>query len=120
MINWIIEVPAKIFDILIERGKVYMEWKENRVKEFINIARCFKCHGFGHIAKNYASEHQYCGHCGDKEHTFTECNKKLQKPNCICCIRSKRKNTEHNVRDKQCPEYIIQLERYKERISYLE
>lgn len=118
--NWVLEVPARVFHILTERKKIYIEWQSHSVKEYINIARCFKCFGFGHIANKCTSEHQYCGHCGEKEHIYKECKKRSENPKCVCCIKNKRKNIGHNVKDKKCPEYVRQLERYKDRITYIE
>ncbi|XP_067206978.1 uncharacterized protein [Linepithema humile] len=79
--NWVLEVPARIFYILIERKKMYIEWQSHSVKEYVNIVRCFRCFGFGHIANKCTSEHQYCGHCGDKEHIFKDCKKDLKTRN---------------------------------------
>lgn len=120
LVNWILEVPPRVYDVLLDRGRVYIEWKACRINEFINITRCFKCHGFGHYAKNCESEQQTCGHCGEKGHGFKECQKRSENPKCVCCIRSKRKNAEHSIKDKTCPEYIRQLQRYKDRINYTE
>ncbi|KAK2578238.1 hypothetical protein KPH14_000766 [Odynerus spinipes] len=49
-VNWVVQLPGKCFTEIINKEKVYMCWRVYRSREFINIMRCFKCHGYGHIA----------------------------------------------------------------------
>ncbi|EFN70070.1 hypothetical protein EAG_00044, partial [Camponotus floridanus] len=48
----------------INRERIYMMWRRYRVKEYLSVTRCFKCHGYGHIAKNCACPDQLCEICG--------------------------------------------------------
>lgn len=120
LVNWIIEVPPDVYDIMLDKGRIFIEWKSHRVKEFYNISRCFKCLGYGHTSKSCSSEHSYCGHCGEKGHLFKECKRKNEEAKCVCCMRNRRKNINHGSRDRNCPEYIRQLERYTSRITYIQ
>ena len=38
----------------------------------LNIAQCFNCYKFGHLAKHCKNE-QTCGKCGEKSHSSSEC-----------------------------------------------
>lgn len=59
-VNWIVQVPGILFENLINRGRIYMMWRSYRVKEFLSIVRCFKCHGYGHMAKGCTQPDQLC------------------------------------------------------------
>lgn len=75
--------------------------------------RCFKCHAYGHIAKNCESPDQLCETCGSKDHLKTTC-KQGDAPSCINCIRNKRKDSKHSVRSEMCPEFRRQVEIYRQ------
>ncbi|EFN71729.1 Uncharacterized 50 kDa protein in type I retrotransposable element R1DM, partial [Camponotus floridanus] len=86
----------------INRERIYMMWRRYRVKEYLSVTRCFKCHGYGHIAKNCACPDQLCEICGSKEHLKANCGVR-DKPRCINCVRNRRKDQAHNVRSNECP-----------------
>ncbi|XP_067207958.1 structural maintenance of chromosomes protein 2-like [Linepithema humile] len=115
--NWIIKMPGKPCQSLVNKGRVYMQWRTYRVKEHINITRCFKCQGYGHFAKFCSSTEQLCEGCGAKEHSKENCNRK-DRPQCINCIKSRRKETQHPVKSKECPEYKKHVEIYKNKIKW--
>lgn len=116
-VNWIVQVPSEIYSELISKEKIYMMWRIYRVKEFLNTVRCFKCHAHGHIAKYCSSPDQLCETCGSKEHKREDCPKK-DSPVCVNCFKTKRKEINHNVKDKKCPEYQKYLEIYKAKIKW--
>jgi rRNA maturation endonuclease Nob1 len=49
---------------------------EDRVKKYVNILRCYKCHAFGHMVKICSSPNTYCKTCGSREHQKKECTQK--------------------------------------------
>jgi len=114
--NWIVRVPGKFYNKLTNRDRIYMQWRTYRFKENLNIVRCFKCHGYGHFAKYCNIKEQLCENCGVQDHIRTECPRK-EKPQCINCIRNKRRETQHKVKSSDCPEYKKQIERYKNKIK---
>lgn len=116
-LNWIVQVPGPYFGNLVNRGRIYMQWRRYRVKEYLNIVRCYKCHGYGHIAKVCKQQDQLCEACGSKDHLKRDCTKK-ENLQCINCIRNKRKDTNHSVRSNACPEYKRHVEIYKARIGW--
>lgn len=115
--NWIVQLPGPIYENLVNRGRIYMLWRSYRIKEYLNIMRCFKCHGYGHKAGNCESSAQLCEHCGDKEHLKNECPSK-DTPKCINCIRNRRKDHMHAVKDSLCPEYKRQVDIYRNKLKW--
>jgi Arginine methyltransferase-interacting protein, contains RING Zn-finger len=117
-LNWVIEVPVLIYKNLLRKERVFIGFMSHRIKEFINITRCFKCFAYGHIAKNCTEPEQLCETCGETGHVKNDCPKKDKKPVCVNCKRAKRKEHEHNVRDLKCPSYKRQLELYYKKIQW--
>jgi len=97
------------------KGKVYMNWRAHNIKGYINVNRCFKCHGYGHIAKA-CNQESLCEKCGEKDHMKISCIKSTVV--CINCKRSRRGNDQHAVRILDCPEYKRHLEIYKSKIKW--
>ena len=116
-VNWVVQLPAKSYLSIINKGRVFIMWRSYRVREFVNITRCYKCHGYGHIAKYCNSPDQLCSLCGSKEHLRNDCPKKSH-PECINCIRARRKEIRHEVHSKDCLEYQRQVELYNNRIQW--
>ena len=116
-VNWVIQLPAKYYTSILNKGRVFMMWRFYRTKEF-NITRCYKCHGYGHIAKFCDTPEQLCSMCGSKDHLRNDCPKK-NNPECVNCVRDKRKDTKHEVHNRECPEYKRQLELYNNKIQWL-
>ena len=83
-----------------EEGKVkYIE----RFHTGCGLVQCFKCCGYGHIAKNCRLSAS-CGHCA-QDHETRGCPKK-DLSFCICCIRAKRTKTTHKAWAETCPTRI--------------
>lgn len=48
----ILEVDYQTFERMMEAGRVKIGWRSCKVVHHVHITRCFKCCGFGHIAKD--------------------------------------------------------------------
>lgn len=47
-VNWIVQLRGMYMERLVDRGRIFLQWRMYRIKEYLKIARCYKCHGFGH------------------------------------------------------------------------
>ena len=117
-VNWIVQLLAKYYLRILNRGIIYMMWRSYRTQEYVNITRCYNCHGYGHIGKVCNSPDQLCVACGSKEHLKNDCPKKGY-PECVNCIRAKRKDRKHVVHSKECPELQKQKDLNNNRIHWL-
>lgn len=51
VVNIVAEVDCKIREVLLEAGRVYIEFAACRVVDQRAITRCFWCQGYGHVTK---------------------------------------------------------------------
>lgn len=49
--NWVAECSGRVRNLLRERDKIYIGWECCRVKDYVDLARCYKCQRYGHVAK---------------------------------------------------------------------
>ncbi|XP_057339376.1 uncharacterized protein LOC130676884 [Microplitis mediator] len=78
----IIEVSTSIHQAIMNSGKVKFGWNLYNAYNHINILRCFRCWGFGHLANNCKKE-EICRLCSTNHHE-TECQSESNK--CINCV----------------------------------
>lgn len=116
-VNWVVQIPGRFYERLLDRGRVYIMWRSYRIKEFINVIRCYKCQGYGHIAATCKEEEQLCGVCGKKGHVKSNCVNK-ESPKCVNCSRAKRKELNHVAHSFDCLEYKKQIDIYKNKIQW--
>lgn len=102
-VNWIVQIPADYYQVLLDRGRIYLSWRMHRVNEYIGLLRCFKCCGYGHMAKDCGVSSQVCENCGSLEHGRDGCPLR-DRPVCPNCIRTKRKDANHHFKSRTCPE----------------
>lgn len=84
--TWIVEVNGKIFNSCMKRERIYMRWEALRVKKYVDVVRCFKCQGFGHVGKVCREKKQACGRCMG-EHKTEGCEVEEDSVRCINCRR---------------------------------
>jgi len=48
-----------------------------KVRDFMQVARCAKCHDLGHVAKHCSGEER-CGRCGATDHKNADCKSENQ------------------------------------------
>ncbi|KAJ2937217.1 hypothetical protein O0L34_g19451 [Tuta absoluta] len=83
--NFILEVTAEIRKVLIQLGRVFINWSSCPVKNFTLVTRSYKCQQYGHSAKFCKDDNPTCGHCGLTGHSIKECVKKDQPGKCATC-----------------------------------
>lgn len=116
--TWVIECPSKIRNILKDKGRIYIEYASCRVDDYISVACCFKCQGYGHVEKYCRREGgRTCFHCGGEGHTGKDCPNKGKAPTCPNCKAAKHP-AQHRVGTRECPMYTRALERLISQIKY--
>jgi hypothetical protein len=98
-----LEEFRKSFAFLTKR-KCQNERRQNMVffvTEEIRVKQCFRCHRFGHMAKECKNK-ELCFKCGKEGHRKSECGAEAKR--CPNCIRARRGQTNHCATDRKCPE----------------
>jgi hypothetical protein len=117
----IIECSGKLFSNLIQKQRIKAEWDSVRVKESINILRCFSCLQYGH-KKEECSQKKICYKCTSTEHAAKECPSSIK-----ICINCKNHNLKtktmidinHSCYDEnKCTLLIKKIRAEKKRINY--
>ena len=115
----VVECSVRVRNWLRSKEKIFIEWQACRVKDYVDVARCFKCQRYGHIAKHCNSVKPCCSCCAG-EHDNKDCPNK-DKKNSVCCANCKREgrpNTKHDAASKLCPSYEKAVKRQNEKIDY--
>lgn len=113
--NWILQTKPTIFRWLIKNEKINFDLTRVYVQEYYNVAMCYKCCLFGHVAK-YCKSALSCHKCGGT-HEANLCpeNTPLDCPN---CKRLNLRNRIHSARDPKCPAFLQKIEKYKQSTDY--
>lgn len=114
--NWIFETEPHFFRYLMSKAKIYCDMMVLYVNEIVDVAICFRCAKFGHIAKYCKEQHETCHKCGGA-HEGKECPEEA-KLNCPNCRTKGLEPREHTARDRNCPVYQQKLRQYRNRIDY--
>lgn len=115
-INWVIEAPPQVREKLL-RGKIYVSWNACKVRDFIAVSRCYKCQGYGHIAKYCRIDYEICAHCAESGHSTKECTSRDKNANCVNCRKAGKKG-DHAASNADCPMHKKALEALIARTEY--
>lgn len=99
--TWIMEVPGPVFQECMVGKRVYVRWETLRVKEYIDVVRCFKCQGHGHIGKVCRERKMTCGRCAG-EHKTETCKTGREEVACQNC-RKEGRESDHPAYWRGCP-----------------
>ena len=115
--NWVLEVTPDIRNALLKQDKVYLGWICLRIRDYVNVSRCYKCQEYGHVSKYCRATKDTCGHCGRDGHKFKDCPNTEKDAICITCKRRGREHN-HSSRSPECPAYKIAMENEIARTEY--
>ncbi|KMQ94800.1 golgin subfamily a member 4-like protein [Lasius niger] len=111
--NVIMEVMSNVKKIVCEEGRLYVNWKAFRVKEFVNVMRCHKCFAYGHMMRECDEKEQLCQKCGQSGHIMKECKRERE---CVCRnCKLRGSKCDHSVLS-ECPEFMRTLARERARV----
>jgi len=123
--NAVIEVSPNARKTLLSSGKVNIGWSRCIVADFISVTRCFKCLGFGHIAKYCSQTQQKCSNCAG-DHKHSDCDSSDNHKTCLNCVllNSRTRNsklyvdTKHSAMDNNCHCFKYQKSQTISKIDY--
>lgn len=100
----IVRLPETYAYRLMELKVIQIGWIQGRVKEHIEVPRCFKCSAFGHTSNacKGPDRSNLCRRCGGKEHLAKDCKAETL---CLTCVDSGKADTAHAPRSGKCPVY---------------
>ncbi|XP_023313454.1 uncharacterized protein LOC111693300 [Trichogramma pretiosum] len=111
----VLEVSPRIRQALLGTGseaRLYIGMRVYFVEAFERVSRCFGCYGFNHRAAE-CKRGKLCSRCCKEGHLAADCREQEECGNC----REKRKDCRHSVLSRTCPEMLLRLERWKERVK---
>lgn len=114
--NWTATVGGKLFKIFMEdcQSRVHIDLVSIYVEEEVQIVKCYKCCGYGHISK-HCKDKECCPQCGG-EHRKTECLAETM--DCPNCKRLNLEPREHSADDHNCPAHQRRMVLVKRNINY--
>lgn len=114
----VVECSVRVRNWLRSRGRIFVEWESCRIKDYIDVPRCYKCQRYGHVAKLCNGDKTVCPHCSG-DHEIKDCKKTGKEgARCINCVREGRTEVKHPANWKGCPGYEKAVKRYNEQIDY--
>lgn len=82
----------------------YIGYQRHRATVYVNLIQCYKCFGFGHIAKD-CKEDEVCGNCSETHSEPTnECTKSDKIHVCVNCKKEGKQGADtHTATSNLCP-----------------
>ena len=99
---------------LLQLGKVKIGWVARRIREHVEVVRCFRCLGYGHGSRGCCNPDRKdaCWRCGTTGHLARNC-KALSR--CLACSGRGDKDVAHVSGSGSCPVFQEVLRRLRGR-----
>ena len=99
---------------LLQLGKLRIGWVACRIREHVEVARCFRCLGYGHGSRGCSNldRKNACWRCGGTGHLARSC-KALTR--CLTCVDRGDKDAAHVSGCGSCPVFREELRRLRGR-----
>lgn len=72
LVWWVCSVRPSAFKLLVGKS-LFIGLSKCKVKEYVDVVRCFKCQHFGHRASKCGQKVDTCGRCAVKGHRAKDC-----------------------------------------------
>ena len=114
--SWIFETKPEHRAALIKTKRLYINWLVCRVEDHVSILQCYKCCGFGHVAKD-CDKKICCSYCAG-EHRSDTC-KSRKNLKCVNCCAAQLPNISHAASNRAvCPILCKKIERKITSVNY--
>lgn len=117
--HWVLEADPSSFATIKKVGSFKFGWQCVRVGEHIRPTQCYKCGGYGHIAKGCLAA-ECCLRCSRPGHRAKDCKSKKYCNNCknLSKISKQKVETSHTMLDLHCPSRKVEKELIAKRTNY--
>lgn len=110
-----VEMSRKFADLLIKAEKIKIGWVRCRVRLRDVAVKCYRCLGFGHIARGCSRPDRAdsCYKCGADDHKVKDCENEAI---CVACKDSNYVHTDHVLGSRACRSIQEELARVRRRM----
>lgn len=109
----LIKLPGRAAENILNKGKVRIGLVNCRVRTRLEVNRCYKCLGFGHLARDCHGPDRRgcCWRCGAAGHQMKECKKDAT---CIICKDKGIQGVDHMAGSGKCPSFRAALKNLRQ------